>query len=45
MKFEDKHIIFYEKFILQTKTLNNCRVSSNSELEDGNSDLYQNGNT
>ena len=30
---EEKYINFYKKFILQTKTLNDCGVSLNSELE------------
>ena len=30
---DKKYITFYKKFILQTKTLNDCRVTQNSELE------------
>ena len=33
MKFEEKHINFYKKFILQTKTLNDGGVILNSDLE------------
>jgi len=29
---DKKYLTFYEKFILQTKTLNDCRVSLNSDL-------------
>jgi len=29
---DKKYITFYKKFILQTKTLNNCRVEQNREL-------------
>ena len=31
-KMDKKYITFYKKFILQTKTLNDGGVSSNSEL-------------
>ena len=31
MKFEEKHINFYKKFILQTKTLNDGGVISSDE--------------
>jgi len=30
---DKKYITFYKKFILQTKTLNDCRVGQNSELK------------
>ena len=30
---DKKYITFYKKFILQTKTLNDGRVSLNSDLE------------
>ena len=30
---DKKYITFYKKFILQTKTLNDCRVVSNGELK------------
>ena len=33
MKFEEKHINFYKKFILQTKTLNDGGVEQNRELK------------
>ncbi len=29
---DKKYITFYKKFILQTKTLNDCEVEHNSEL-------------
>ena len=32
MKFEEKHINFYKKFILQTKTLNDGGVSASSDF-------------
>ena len=31
---DKKYITFYKKFILQTKTLNDCRVDTNSELNE-----------
>ena len=30
---DKKYITFYKKFILQTKTLSDCGVSLNSDLE------------
>ena len=33
---DKKYINFYKKFILQTKTVSNCRVDTNSELKGEN---------
>ena len=40
MKFEEKHINFYKKFILQTKTVSNGGISQSSDFASRNKDTY-----